>query len=802
MEYTYEIPEDLLNEVVVGKRVEVQFGSKRIYAGIVHRTFQQEPPEYPVKPIVHVIDEQPILLPMHFKIWEWMRDYYMCSMGEIMTAAMPKAMKLSSETKVLLNPNFDQDYSQLEDDEYLVAEALEAQEELSMAEVKKIVDRKNIYYIIKSLIDKSVIILEEELKELYQPKMEAFVALNDEYKVPENQEKLFEQLEKKAPKQWRVLLAYLSIGHNKKSVSQKALVKKAEVASSIVNSMVKKGIFSKKQEAVDRIIENYQGTFIDYQLTPKQEQALQKVKKLHEEKNVVLLHGVTSSGKTQIYIKLIQDQIKEGKNVLYLLPEIALTGQMIQRLRKVFGKDVGIYHSKFNPQERVEIWRKVLKNQYKVIVGVRSSLFLPLQNLGLIIVDEEHDPSYKQQDPAPRYNARDTAITMAHFQKAKVILGSATPSLESYFNTLQKKYGLVHLGERYGNSQSPDIQIVNVTEEAKRKRMKSHFSQTLLDAIQSSLDKEEQIILFKNRRGHSTFLRCGSCGFKPKCIRCDVNLTYHQYADLLKCHYCDYQRKFSTTCNDCGDDKLKLNGFGTEKIEDELKIYFPDIQITRMDLETTRSKLGYQKIINSFEEKGIDILVGTQMVTKGLDFANVGLVGVLSADTLLSFPDFRASERAFQLMLQVSGRTGRREKKGKVLIQSTTDEHPIFNFIINESYMAFYQYESPERKQWLFPPFIRLVKITLKHRDKEKLNRAAYAYAKHLERILPQRISGPTVPMVSMIRNYHIRQIMVKLPRQGKFIKEGKQRIREVEALLKQNADYRSMIVQLDVDPY
>ena len=802
LEYTYEIPDELKEEVAIGKRVEVQFGAKRIYAGIVHRIFQQEPPEYKVKPIVNVIDEKPILLPIHLKLWEWIANYYMCTMGEIMTAALPKAMKLSSETKVLLNPNFGQDYSQLEDDEFLIAEALEVQNELSIQEVQKILERKNIYYIIKSLIDKGAVILEEELKEAYQPKMEPFIALNPEYLLPKKQEKLFEELSR-AKKQEQVLLAYLALGHNKKSISQKALVKKAEATSAQVNAMIKKGIFTKEQQAVDRIMVNYQDVArIDYDLTQAQQTAFDKIKKAHEEKNVVLLHGITSSGKTQIYIKLIQENIKAGKTILYLLPEIALTGQMINRLRKVFGKDVGIYHSKFNPQERVEIWQKVLKNEYKVIVGVRSSLFLPLQELGLIIVDEEHDPSYKQKDPAPRYNARDTAITMAHLHKAKVILGSATPSLESYTNALQKKYGFAFLGERFGGGQRPDIQIVNITEEAKKKRMKSHFSQTLLDAMQDCLNKGEQIILFKNRRGYSVSLNCTDCGYVPKCIRCDVSLTYHKYANDLKCHYCDYHQRLPEKCTDCESSNLKLKGFGTEKIEDDLKIYFPDIQTNRMDLETTRTKTGYLKILNAFEEKQIDVLVGTQMVTKGLDFANVGLVGVLSADSLLSYPDFRASERAFQLMLQVSGRTGRRDKKGKVLIQANSGEHPIFEFIIRENFSEFYNYENPERKKWLYPPFTRLIQVTLKHRDKSKINRAAFAFASQLERLLPQRISGPAVPPVSFVRNYFIRHILIKLPKKGIFIAKGKQHIRDVEALLKKNPDYKSMIVQLDVDPY
>ena len=799
--YTYEIPADLMETAEVGKRVEVQFGSKRIYAGLVKEIYQSEPPEYRIKPILSVIDEESILKPMHFKLWDWMAKYYMCSTGEIMIAALPSALKLSSQTKVLLNPLFDKDYSNLEDNEYLITEALELQNELDLDEIKKIVDKGNITYLIKSLIDKGVVIIEEELKEAYQPKMENFVSINPEYLDPDKQGELFKELSR-APKQQTLLMAYLSIARNRTSVSQPSLLKKSGTSSAQINALIKKGVFTREKQAVDRIVDNYELETLTYDLSELQKKALTEIEQGFQQKNVVLIHGVTASGKTQLYIEMIQKAIAEGKNVLYLLPEIALSGQMIARLRKVFGGDVGIYHSKFNPQERVEIWNKVLKNEYKVVVGVRSSLFLPLQNLGLIVVDEEHDPSYKQQDPAPRYNARDTAIKLATLHGAKVILGSATPSMESYANARKGKFALVELLERFGGINPPLIELVDIRQERKEKRMHSHFSQTLLEAIDRTIKAEEQVILFRNRRGFSASIACGDCGWIPNCIRCDVSLTYHKYAKDLKCHYCGYQIKMPDSCHDCSCTDLKKIGFGTEKIETELKFFFPDLQITRMDLETTRQKMGYMKILNAFEEKSIDVLVGTQMVTKGLDFDSVGLVGVLSADSLMGFPDFRSVERAFQLMLQVSGRTGRRDKQGRVLIQTSNVRHPVFGFITNEDFKGFYDTEIQERREYVYPPFNRLVGITIKHRNKDLINRAAFSFAQELGRLLPTQVLGPSVPAVSMVRNYYIRQVLLKMPPDSKSIYHSKQQLINLVERFKQSADYKGMIVQVDVDPY
>ncbi|MCL4118975.1 UNVERIFIED_CONTAM: hypothetical protein GTU68_026743 [Idotea baltica] len=587
--------------------------------------------------------------------------------------------------------------------------------------------------------------------------------------------------------------------NGKRKAIQKSELGKLVSSKSSINTLIKNEVFEQYEKTVDRLNDRYDLPIESYELSEEQELVKQKIEQEWANKRVALLHGVTSSGKTQIYIELIKNVIADGKQqALFLLPEIALTGQMINRLRKVFGKDVGIYHSKFNPQERIEIWQKTLTNQYKVIIGARSSLFLPFQNLKLIIVDEEHDNSYKQHDPAPRYNARDAAIWYAHSWDAKVILGSATPSMESYFNGQNGKYQLLNLSERYGGVQAPEIELVNLKMETRNKRMKSHFSQTLLDEIKATLDKDEQVILFKNRRGYSPYLMCGNCSHIPMCNRCDVSLTYHKYINILKCHYCGYQVK-QKACTECSENEWTLQGFGTEKIEDELKILFPEARMQRMDLETTRSKTGYLNIIKQFEDKEVDILIGTQMVTKGLDFGDVGLVGVLSADQLMFYPDFRALERAFQLLLQVAGRAGRRQKRGKVLIQTSMPKHPIFNEIQGQNYFAFYQTELAERGAYSYPPYSRMIKITLKHRDQNLVNKAGFYLVKQLGKELHAHVLGPTTPAVSKIRDFHIRDIVVKFAK-SKMLENGKVYLSEQLAELKLKPDFKGIVISLNVD--
>lgn len=799
-EYSFDVPENFKDEIKVGQRVEVQFGSKRIYAGIVFNLFHPEKTvDQKLKPIRAILDEKPILLEVHLKLWKWIADYYMCTLGEVMITAMPSAFKLSSETSVVLNPGFDEDYSLLSDDEYLITEALQIQGKISIKDVQAILNKKTVYFLLKSLIDKGVVLVEEELQHRYKPKVAKFIRLAPIYNTDEEALKLlFDELEKR-PKQIQALMAFMQLKAKRKAVEKSELNKLLE-SKSALNTLIKNEVFEQYEKIVDRLNDRYDLPIESYELSKTQLETKNRILDHWNEKRVSLIHGVTSSGKTQIYIELIQKIIAEpDQQALFLLPEIALTGQMINRLRKVFGADVGIYHSKFNPQERIEIWHKTLNGKYKLIIGARSSLFLPFHNLKLIIVDEEHDNSYKQHDPAPRYNARDAAIWYAHQWNAKVILGSATPSLESYYNSQKSKYQLLHIGERFGGVQAPEISLINLKKEAKNQRMKSHFSQTLLDAIKQTLDNEEQIILFKNRRGYSPYLMCGNCSHIPMCTRCDVSLTYHKYIKILKCHYCGYQIP-QKACTDCGENIWNLQGFGTEKIEDDLQLFFPEARMLRMDLETTRSKTGYLKIIRQFEDHEVDILIGTQMVTKGLDFGKVGLVGVLSADQLMFYPDFRAMERAFQLMLQVAGRAGRRQKRGKVLIQTSQPQNVLFQELINQSYLGFYHTELAERKAYSYPPFSRMLKITLKHKDQQKVNKAGFFLVKQLRKELQGNVLGPTTPAVSKIRDYHIRDVVVKFPR-TKMLEKGKKYLLGSLTDLKLNGDFKGIVIQTNVDP-
>ncbi len=775
-----------------------------MYAAVVARIFEAESLDFHAKPIKAVLDESPIIHPENLNFWKWISDYYMCTMGEVMIAALPSFFKLSSESKISLNPFFEGDISQLDDNEYLLVEALQIQEFLDLDEVKRILDRKSVYFIIRSLIDKGVINVHEELKKRYKPKKKSFVRLSKAYLSDEKLNQAFDAL-KRAQKQENLLLAYLAEQPKRGDIGKKELLTRANASDAHLKGLRDKGIFEVIQKEVERLpILKGEEQLEVFELSENQQAALAEMRRQLERQNVLLLHGITSSGKTQLYIEIIQEYLAKGETVLYLLPEIALTAQMIKRLRKVFGNSIGVYHSKFNDQERIEIWNKVVSGQYKIVVGPRSTMFLPFQSLGLVIVDEEHDPSYKQQDPAPRYNARDASIYLASRFGAKTILGSATPSFESYFRSQQKKYAYVSLQERYGGIEPPEIFLVDVREAAKRKEMHAHFSNHLVEAIKDTLDKGEQVILFKNRRGFSPYLLCNECGFIPQCINCDVSLTYHRYGNSLKCHYCGYQKEMMPACPDCNTPGLRLAGFGTEKIEDEIQILFPEAVVARLDLETARTKTGYIKIIQNFEEGKTDILVGTQIVTKGLDFENVGLVGVLSADQLFFYPDFRALERAFQLMIQVSGRAGRRKKRGRVYIQTTDVEHPLFQHVLQSDFKSFYNTEISDREHWAFPPMTRLVQIVLKHRDQEMLNQASFWMGKSLEQVLKKVVVlGPTVPPVARVRNYYIRTLMIKTaPRSAESLAELKQGVHYVIAEMRKHKAYRAIIAQLDVDPY
>lgn len=800
--YTFGIPEELKDAVKPGIRVEVQFGKKRYYAGLVKDVFSDFDNAYPVKPVLNILDEKPFVYEWQMAFWEWIAEYYMATEGEVMNAALPAAFKLSSETKVLLNPTFKEDFSSLNDNEYLITEALIHRNELSIKEVKEIVELKSVYYLIKSLLEKNVIIVEEELKQRYKPKKENIVSLHPDFENDEAlQKEVFQKLEKRAPKQMELLMAFYQIKNSKKKITRPSLLKRAGASASHLNGLVKKNILLVSEQDVSRLKSNRDSRLENYELTKHQSRALQEVRELFVDKPSTLLHGITSSGKTQIYIELMKTEIEKGNQCLYLLPEIAITTQIIERLRKTFGDAVGVYHSKFNNLERIEIWQKTFASEYKILVGPRSSLFLPIDRLSLIIIDEEQDSSYKQFDPAPRFNARDAAIRLGMMRGAKMLLGSATPSLETYRNAELEKFGLVELSERYGGVQPPKIELVDIKEATRKMQMKSHFSEQLINEIKSTIEVGEQVILFQNRRGYSPYIVCKLCHWIPNCVQCDVSLTYHKFGSELRCHYCGYRTKLPNTCVACGDHHLQVRGFGTEKIEEELGLIIPEARIARMDLDTVSRKNAHSKLIERFESHQLDILIGTQMVTKGLDFSRVSLVAILNADQLIRFPNLRVLERAYQLMVQVAGRAGRRENQGKVLIQTYTPDHPIFNWVIENDFQSFYKNEISERKMFSLPPDFRLIQITLKHRDKDKVNDASFRMTKFLKSKLGHLVLGPSVPIISFIRRYHLRNVLIKIPKNTAEIKRSKEIIKDAIDRMHMDQNLKSVLSSIDVDP-
>ena len=808
--FTYRVPFDMNEAVAIGKRVVVQFGKKKLYSGLIKR-IHEEVPNYPnIKYILDVLDSEPIVNATQFRFWDWMAEYYMSTPGEVMNAALPTALKLASETKVVLNPEWDKSYYLLNDKEFLILQALEMQNVLTLTEVSSIVGQIKVLHLIKNLIEKGAVLPEEEMKIRFKPKTESYVRLATAYNNERALQELTQSIENKAPKQLELLLAYLHhsiwFSGSPEEVNKAVLLKKSGVSASILTSMQKKGYVDVYEKTASRLLDfDAEREVSSITLNEEQAEAVIGIENYFQEKKVVLLHGITGSGKTEVYIKLIEKVIAEGKQVLFLLPEIALTAQIINRLRLYFGKDVGVYHSRYNQNERVEVWNKVLggvnqKSNYKIIIGARSAIFLPFSNLGLVIVDEEHDTSYKQYDPAPRYNARDAAIYLAWLHKAPVLLGSATPSIESYYKARKEKFGLVELKKRFSGISLPEILVVDLAKARKQKEMKSHFSQFLLNAMKESLGKGEQVILFQNRRGFSLRLVCDKCQWTPECKNCDVTLTYHKQIRRVKCHYCGYSSEVPVQCPECGRKELRMQGFGTEKIEEELPIFFPDKQIKRMDLDTTRSKNAFMQIINDFEDRRIDVLVGTQMVTKGLDFDNVGLVGVLNADNMLMFPDFRSFEYSFQQLTQVSGRAGRKHKRGKVIIQTSTPYHDVIRNVIGNDYFKMYESQMLERINFKYPPIYRMIKISIKHREYQVLNAGAREYVELLRPKLGNRVLGPEYPHISRIKNMYIKNVMIKFeatasPKSVKII------LQEAKEQLQKDEHYKSLRVQMDVDP-
>ncbi len=793
--YTYAIPAQLAHKVQPGCRAEVELKNKK-YAGIIKSITDQEP-AYATKAILNVLDDEPIVYPQQLQLWHWISNYYMCSEGEVMAAALPTHFKLSSETVLIYNEEAGDYFSHLNDEEFLVAEALLIKKELRLSEVQQVLDITHVYPIIKKLIDKKVCFVWEAMDEKYKAKKENYVVLNPQYN---NEAALSKTLNdwKGAPKQMELLLAYLHLEKQEGDVLQSALLKKSGASSAQLKGLTDKNILRVERRSVDRIKSLPRNVDIDFEFSEAQQAASDAVSTAFEEKPVCLLHGVTGSGKTQVYIKLIEHYFLQGKQVLYLLPEIALTAQIIRRLQKHFGGNITIYHSKFNDNERIELWNKVRTGEVKIVLGARSALFLPFKDMGLIIVDEEHDASYKQQDPAPRYNARDAAVYYAGLFNAKVLLGSATPSVESYFNAVHNKYALVELNERFGGILLPAIEIVNTRQVAQKGKVM--ISPQLKAAMQQALDADRQVILFQNRRGYNPYLICGTCGFIPQCDHCSVSLTLHKYSNKLHCHYCGSQYPKLITCPACGSNNWQEKNFGTEKIEEQLEEEFPKHRIARMDVDSVRGKSAHDNLIQLFEQHRYDILVGTQMVVKGLDFDKVSLVGILDADGLLSFADFRVNERAFQLMEQVSGRAGRKGQQGTVIIQATNVKHPVLQLVQQHDYKRFYQLEIDNRKEFFYPPYSRIILLTLKHKDKTVVANAADKLAALLHQDLKEYIVGPAAPVINRIRNQYLMEILIKLPKEHGMSGTYKKVIRNHINLLAGEKSFKSVQVVVDVD--
>ncbi len=805
-QFIYRVPQFMTKEVTIGKRVIVQFGSRKYYAGVVY-DIQSNPPEgFDVKDIIAVLDELPVINEFQIHFWEWIASYYMCTLGEVMKAAIPAGMKLESETMVTVNPDFETD-KKLSNPEELILSLLDARVSLSVNEIAKTYKSQDLLKVIKDLSDAGALMIEESMIRFPTIKTQPFVEIMSGYLIEEELKKLFDSLSK-APKQLQILMKFIQLSGIFQTVlsevKKKDLIADISGGSEVLKVMVKKGIFKIKDKPY-----NEKKSLVDQNqnlksLSDFQTLALSQISAAFELKPVVLLHGYTASGKTELYINLIDKELKSGKQVLYLLPEIALTMQIIVRLKNVFGEKAGIYHSKFPDSERVAVWNKMLKStdeqRIQLILGVRSSIFLPFNNLGLIIIDEEHENSYKQYDPAPRYNARDSALMLARMHGAKTLLGTATPAVETYYNAQNGKYGLVELFQRFSNVALPHIVVADLEDARKRKQMKSIFHPLLIESMNETLSQGKQIILFHNRRGFSSYMQCSVCNSIAKCKNCDVSLTYHKYQNLLVCHYCGYTTSKITACLACGSPTLQMHGFGTEKIEDELALLFPGKSVARMDLDSVRSRKSYENLILSFENNELDILVGTQMVTKGLDFDNVNLVGILDADQLLNFPDFRAYERSFQLMAQVSGRAGRKDQRGKVIVQTKDVSNYIIKDVISNDFQHMFQTQLSDREKFGYPPFMKLIKLTVKHKNQNLVDKAADQLAEILRKHFGKRVIGPEYPLINKVSNWFQKNIFLKIETKLSLSKV-KYIINLNIAELSEYPDFRSIIVQPDVDP-
>jgi primosomal protein N' (replication factor Y) len=800
--FTWKVPPELVSAVKPGVRVEVVFGKNKKYAGIVKRVHQEAPGSFDPKPILNVLDDTPIVFLQELAFWEWIAGYYMCSEGEVMQAALPTHFKLSSETILLFNETIGEDFSQLDldDDEFLVAEALLLRKELKLVEVQQILDATHVYPVIKRLLEKQICFVWEELKHTYKEKKETYVHLQPQFQQEEQLAELMNTWSR-APKQLELLLAYLHLLKTEGEVKQSELLKKAGASSAQLKGLIDKNVLWTESRSVDRLASLPKNIQIPFTLSEQQETALQSIREQFNHKQVCLLRGITSSGKTLLYTKLMEEVLLQGKQVLYMLPEIALTAQVIRRLQSYFGGYIVIYHSKFNSSERLELWNKVKSGEARIILGARSAIFLPFRELGLVICDEEHDPSYKQQDPAPRYNARDAAIYLASLFNARVVLGSATPSLESWFNAVHGKYALVELSERYGAIQLPEIQLVDTKLVYTPDRSKPIITPPLQEAIERALEQQKQVILFQNRRGYSPYQVCQTCGWIPHCKNCDVSLTYHKIQNKLVCHYCGTTYPTVAVCEACGNHNFTQQNFGTERIEETLQEIFPKARIARMDVDAVKGKHAHDALIQLFEQHRLDILVGTQMVVKGLDFDQVALVGILDADAILGFADFRVNERGFQLMEQVSGRAGRKGVQGLVLIQVRNLQHPILLLVQQHDFKAFAEFELNNRQLFGYPPFTRMIQLSFRHKDATIVRQASQQMANWLKPHFGQYLVGPAAPVVNRVRNQYRMELVIKLPKEAGLLQLCKEQIELLTAHLHQQPPFKSVTVIPDVDP-
>ena len=789
---------DLNDQVHVGIRVSVPFGRNKLLAGIVVDIGETPPKDYTAKYILEVIDGESIIGVEQLKFWKWIAGYYMCSLGQVMSAALPAGLKLEGEATLMLNPDF-QVSEEIDATEQDLLNLIEQNGEISIAQAAGLLKIKGIHKYIRSLYSREAIIIKEDLNDKYKSKIESYVSISPKLRTDESMKSIFDELERRAPKQLEVLMNLLSLGDLNSEIKKSELNKKIK-SGSAVKSLLNKGILVEEQREVSRLL-GAGKTTESTDLSSIQRRAFDEINAHFIEDRPVLLHGVTSSGKTHIYVKLIRDYLNRGQQVLYLLPEIALTSQLIDRLSRYFGNEMVVTHSKFSNNERVEVYRKVSKGESLLVLGTRSAIFQPFTNLGLVIVDEEHETSYKQHEPDPRFHARDTALYLAHQLGSKILLGSATPSFESFYNAQEGKFGLVEMFQRHDDAKMPRMEIIDMKQAKKQKSNKGAFSQLLIDELLRSKKEGKQSILFQNRKGYVPVLECPVCSWAPQCVNCDISLTYYKFQNNLRCHYCGFTKQPVTECLACGHKGLELIGYGTERIEDELSSYAPDLVIQRLDYNTTRRKSSHKKIIDRFASGEIDVLIGTQMITKGLDFDNVRIVGIINADHLLNFPDFRAHERAYQLITQVAGRSGRREEQGIVYIQTSMPEHHILNSIIDQDYTGLFEQEMSERQKFNYPPFQRLVKVTFKHKDALELHKAAHGAKPMLESEFGSSIIGPEKPYIGKIRNYYLMNFLLKLDHSGPIVRREKFKLQNRLDAIVQQQSVKGLRIVVDVDP-